>query len=1204
MEDDTEPAAMATTSQGVQASEHMASGPQPEPVPATSSMDMDISEDHEDKAEESPKQRLKIILRYNAKSEKARTALRSDSKEMATEEDACHSTTQTSGHHTQQAKPASTQHSDSSSKSPSEETTSRETGVAATDQNTAEGETKIEKKPDGQTTEKELGSKVSSKRAATETPHGIINDERELKKARVEPLESMGVNDDTEMTGLDSLGGQQEVCDLQPKNIEVEKQMRTHTIEAQNQAEDNKTEPPDVENCIKNAPTGVIVEKEPDTKMTEADLQHGPEYIDDQRDLGTAENGIRVDQARVDVSIRNDSNTGGAEMDTSDHPERIDKQRSLNSTRDERSAIRLRVQSGVNKKSARGLPNPKQTQTIDSDRPEQANLQRVGSGPFNFKAKNAQEQFRFFKNAADPSCSKEQANLDVKEIKKARARWSNKNEWIADDTKWANRKLTVSLFNAQLIGVSFMKELEEQGNGGILADQMGFGKTAQIIALVVSVPPPKQEKPERKQKPQPCTKRKEVARKNAGTNSDDDDDSDYDDDNGEDTDGEEDDLCRQSDCTLIVGPPRSSKQLYNECQRFVKSGSKINTLAYARKLEKEGVKVDTYEKADFIITTYGEVVAAYNILLGLLRYYELTLEDDWQRELKQAGEELPALFAIKFWRVVLDESHQIRNPKTLRSQACHALQREKTWCVSGTPYINSIYDFYSQMKFAGDENSKDRATFKEAYGGAGEDDSISYDDKFGHLMIRRTTRDKLFGHHILPEIDIERFVRRITLSHDEKILIELIKSIFDDWAEESKQSETPRYGLPLLRLLRLRQTISSPFMLESFMARSFTRKALRNIKLKHADLKLETDMLPNLSRELGLARTTPERNDQPLVSTSSSSSGEGEFGDLIDVSLLFKQNICGICTGRCTDKQFLKCDHVYCKACIFPNPTQDGEEIPSPYCPGCKKHAPLVQQQEHDLENEAFQTDDDEKEDNDKDSYWVSAAKEINKNSKPKSRKTKGEVEKPPETRPGYDYRSFHPVLDATETRWLQQADRTKNQALLRRGKIGPCADLCQQITKDYPGDKIIAFTQFTQEAALVSRVLQHLGIPYIYINGQMTRKQMDDALKEMAENPKIKVMVTALKCGGESLNCQFANHAILIDPYWNVALEEQAVGRISRLGQMKKVYVYRLVADGTADDEVSKIQERKKEEAQKLIGDVPADYFELTKDELKAALK
>lgn len=161
----------------------------------------------------------------------------------------------------------------------------------------------------------------------------------------------------------------------------------------------------------------------------------------------------------------------------------------------------------------------------------------------------------------------------------------------------------------------------------------------------------------------------------------------------------------------------------------------------------------------------------------------------------------------------------------------------------------------------------------------------------------------------------------------------------------------------------------------------------------------------------------------------------------------------------------------------------------------------------------------------------------------------------------------------------------------------------------------------------MVGRVLQHLGIPYIYINGQMTRKQLDDALKEMAENPKIKVMVsafpesdakhgcaipstdissqvTALKCGGESLNCQFANHAILIDPYWNVALEEQAVGRISRLGQMKKVYVYRLVADGTADDEVSKIQERKKEEAQKFIGDVPADYFELTKDELKAALK
>lgn len=294
-------------------------------------------------------------------------------------------------------------------------------------------------------------------------------------------------------------------------------------------------------------------------------------------------------------------------MNESEHPERINKQHSLNSTNDERNGIKSRVQGDSSKKTAKRNPNPKQTQPIDSNRPEQANLQPVGSGPFNFRAKNAQEQFRLFQNAADPSCSKEQVKKDTKAIKKARSRWPNRNEWIADDTKWAHRKLTVSLFNAQVIGVSFMKDLEEQGNGGILADQMGFGKTAQIIALVVSVPPPKQDKPERKQKPQPSTKLKEVTPKKAGTNSDDDDDSDYEDedDDGEYTDGEGDDLCRHSDCTLIVGPPRSSKQLYNECQRFVKSGSKINTLAYARKLEKEGVKVDTYEKADFMYVKYS-----------------------------------------------------------------------------------------------------------------------------------------------------------------------------------------------------------------------------------------------------------------------------------------------------------------------------------------------------------------------------------------------------------------------------------------------------------------------------------------------------------------------------------------------------------------------------------------------------------------------
>lgn len=76
------------------------------------------------------------------------------------------------------------------------------------------------------------------------------------------------------------------------------------------------------------------------------------------------------------------------------------------------------------------------------------------------------------------------------------------------------------------------------------------------------------------------------------------------------------------------------------------------------------------------------------------------------------------------------------------------------------------------------------------------------------------------------------------------------------------------------------------------------------------------------------------------------------------------------------------------------------------------------------------------------------------------------------------------------------------------------------------------------------------------------------------------------------------------MDPYWNIALEEQAIGRVKRMGQRKTVYVYRIIAQGTADEVVSNIQERKKDEAERLIGDVPAHYFQLTKEDVAAALQ
>ncbi|ETS82227.1 hypothetical protein PFICI_07229 [Pestalotiopsis fici W106-1] len=599
----------------------------------------------------------------------------------------------------------------------------------------------------------------------------------------------------------------------------------------------------------------------------------------------------------------------------------------------------------------------------------------------------------------------------------------------------------------------------------------------------------------------------------------------------------------------------------------------------------------------------------------LLSEHELTTDDDWQKELTRAGVQLPVLYALKFWRVVLDESHQIRNMRTLRSKACHALQRVKSWCVSGTPYINSIWDIYSQLNFVGDEHAKTRVKFKARYCNTEEGDLISLNEKIGPLMIRRTSRDSRFGKPIIPEIEIERIVIKIPLSSGEKAFTKVIEEFFKDWAEEAKKAKNPVPGLALLRLLRLRQNTSSPFMLESFMVRTIPKARLKILKSRLAELEVEMrDVLPNLSREMDETQALSTDKDRPLVEPDSDPEvGEADMGELFDMAIAYKTNICGTCSRQCVERQVLECGHVFCKPCIFPNAPREAELTLWAQCPGCKNLCPVVQP--YDQNNEGtdqnqsgidFQSlprgieeEKEEEEDDDSGGYWTSVVEEHETGEKKtsKSKKSKKGQDKPPERRPGYDYRGSHPSLRKFETHWLQIGDKTHNIPLIRRGKIGPCADLCDRILKKQPGDKIIAFTQFNQEAAMIGRLLQNLDIPFLYFNGKMTPRQTDEALKEMAENSKMKVMIVGLKCGGESLNCQFANHAILIGPYWNNAGEEQAIGRIARLGQKKKVFVYRLDASGTADDEVNLIQERKRDEAAELMGDVPAQYHAPTKD-------
>ncbi len=124
-------------------------------------------------------------------------------------------------------------------------------------------------------------------------------------------------------------------------------------------------------------------------------------------------------------------------------------------------------------------------------------------------------------------------------------------------------------------------------------------------------------------------------------------------------------------------------------------------------------------------------------------------------------------------------------------------------------------------------------------------------------------------------------------------------------------------------------------------------------------------------------------------------------------------------------------------------------------------------------------------------------------------------------------------------------------------------------------GHTALVFSQFTRFLAQVRLRLDELGIPYLYLDGS-TRNR--GALLEKFARGATPVFLISLKAGGFGLNLAEADYCYLLDPWWNPAVEQQAIDRIHRIGQTRPVMVYRLVARNTIEEKVLELSGRKAE--------------------------
>jgi SNF2 family DNA or RNA helicase len=122
-------------------------------------------------------------------------------------------------------------------------------------------------------------------------------------------------------------------------------------------------------------------------------------------------------------------------------------------------------------------------------------------------------------------------------------------------------------------------------------------------------------------------------------------------------------------------------------------------------------------------------------------------------------------------------------------------------------------------------------------------------------------------------------------------------------------------------------------------------------------------------------------------------------------------------------------------------------------------------------------------------------------------------------------------------------------------------------------GRRILLFSQFTSMLSLIEVELEKRKIRWIKLTGQ---SQNRDALIEQFTSGKVPLFLISLKAGGVGLNLPQADTVIHYDPWWNPAVENQATDRAHRIGQTRSVWVVKLVAQGTIEERILALQERK----------------------------
>lgn len=199
----------------------------------------------------------------------------------------------------------------------------------------------------------------------------------------------------------------------------------------------------------------------------------------------------------------------------------------------------------------------------------------------------------------------------------------------------------------------------------------------------------------------------------------------------------------------------------------------------------------------------------------------------------------------------------------------------------------------------------------------------------------------------------------------------------------------------------------------------------------------------------------------------------------------------------------------------------------------------------------------------------------------------------------GMERSQMHILQGLTRLRQICDSPAILNESEKYQNHSVKLDELSREITENVGNHKVLVFSQFLGMLALIRQKLTSENIKHVYFDGSSSSTEREKAIHEFQNNEDCRVFLISLKAGGIGLNLTAADYVYIVDPWWNPAVEQQAIDRTHRIGQTKNIFAYRLICKDTLEEKMLLLQERKRALAADLVSDDNAFMKRLTRDDI-----